>query len=68
MAVTQVSLDLVNKIREYVGLSTDAKPTSSSDEIIRSGSLFYESDTSKVFMYDAGNVNPTTSNKWWEVL
>lgn len=33
---------------EYVGLSTDTKPTDA-----RNGSSFYEMDTKKMFLFDA---------------
>lgn len=47
---------------EYRGLSTDIKPTVNVDY----GSVFLELDTRKIFTYDK-NINPITSNGWWEV-
>ena len=43
---------------EYRGLSTDEKPT----ERVGNGSLFFEMDTLKVFMFDEQN------NKWLELV
>lgn len=37
---------------EFRGLSGDAKPT---DEFVTNGSIFFEMDTEKVFMYDKEN-------------
>jgi hypothetical protein len=39
-------------IEEYRGLSTDTKPTLRAD---RNGSVFYEMDTKRVWMYDGEN-------------
>lgn len=47
---------------EYHGLSTDAKPTVG----VKSGSAFYELDTKTWFVYSEDNINPATSNGWWE--
>lgn len=44
-----------DKVLEMRGLSTDVKPTNSSmkdGSIIANGSVFYEMDTSKVFVFD----------------
>ncbi len=40
----------IGSAAEYYGLSTDAKPTE-----IANGSVFFEMDTSKVYLYDAEN-------------
>lgn len=45
------------EIREYRGLSTDTKPT----ENECNGSVFFEIDTSKVYMYDEA------SHQWREI-
>lgn len=52
------------QMRAYQGLSTDTKPTAN----VGSGSSFYELDTGKCWLYDAGNTNSVTSNGWWEVV
>lgn len=38
------------EIREYRGLSTDTKPQNDTN-----GSVFFEMDTGKVYMYDEAN-------------
>lgn len=45
---------------EFYGLSTDTKPTnlksvSSTQVEVPNGSVFYEMDTKKLYMYDADN-------------
>lgn len=62
MAVTQTGVTTGGNVKEYQGLATDTKPTDCG-----SGSSFYELDTGAVWVYDAGNTNPATSNGWWEV-
>lgn len=49
---------LINGIVTIYGTSTDDKPT---DETIANGSIFVETDTQKVFMYDEEN---TTWREW----
>lgn len=45
-----------SSIREYVGLSTDAKPTTGGGHLVepRNGDRFIETDTGKVFIFNAG--------------
>ena len=50
-------------IFEYVGLSTDGKPTVG----VGDGSTFWELDTQKIWVFSTSNVNPANSNGWWEV-
>lgn len=45
------------ELREYRGLSTDTKPTTN----VANGSIFFEIDTGKVFMYDE------TNTQWREI-
>ena len=40
---------------ELRGLSTDEKPTEIGDKIIGNGSVFIETDTQKLYFYDAEN-------------
>lgn len=72
MAVSQIGGPGINNLRKFEGLSTDDKPTSNTtgniDYIIGSGSLFYEVDTGKIFRYSFKNLNPATTNNWWEVI
>lgn len=48
---------------DYVGLAADVKPTVD----VTTGSTFYTLDGGTVWMYCEGNINPITSNGWWEV-
>ena len=61
MAITNI----VNDDGTYTmyGLSTDAKPTGKYPV----ESVFVEVDTTKVWRFDGANVNPATTNNWWEV-
>ena len=43
---------------DFIGLSTDEKPTPETSEKVVSGSTFYCSDTSKLYVWYDGN--------WWE--
>lgn len=56
-------VDTIDKFHvrwDFVGLSTDEKPTPETNENVVSGSTFYCSDTSKLYVwYD---------NNWWERL
>lgn len=59
---------MITKIDDgYIGLSTDPKPTDN----VRCGYVFIELDieldTQKYWIYSGGNINPVTSNGWWEV-
>lgn len=48
-------------LREFVGKSSDSKPTETADGFpITNGSVFYEMDTKKIYMYDAD------TNAWIE--
>jgi hypothetical protein len=47
---------------DYTGLSTDTKPT----DDVKDGSTFYELDTSTLWEYSEYNINPDTSNGWWD--
>ena len=42
----------VSKDNDYVGLSTDEKPTGAQ---VANGACFYEMDTNTAYMYDAEN-------------
>lgn len=72
MAVSQVGMTDFNDVREFIGLSSDTKPVANESNgvsyRIGSGSTFYEKDTGDVYIYDENDVNPTTSNHWWEVV
>ena len=47
-----------NKTRwDFIGLSTDSKPTATSDKVTN-GSTFYEADTSKLYFW--------TNDRWYE--
>lgn len=55
---------MITKIDDgYIGLSTDPKPTDN----VRCGYVFIELDTKMYWIYSGGNINPVTSNGWWEV-
>lgn len=43
---------------DFIGLSNDIKPTSQTSEKVSDGSTFYESDTSKLYVW--------YSNQWYE--
>jgi hypothetical protein len=45
---------------DFLGLSTDVKPTN-----IDSDSSFFELDTMKFWVFSKANINPATSNGWW---
>jgi hypothetical protein len=47
----------------YQGLSTDTKPTANIDN----NATYYELNTKKMFKFSENNINPATSNGWWEV-
>jgi len=66
MAVKQVGVTRAGNKKAFQGLSTDAKPLPPTEKI-GGMSSFYESDTSKPWIYDELNANPATTNGWWEV-
>lgn len=43
---------LEGTIKRFIGLSTDAKPASSLDDVIPVGSSFMEIDTGKIYRFD----------------
>lgn len=48
-----------NNIRwDFIGLSTDTKPTSATSKKVTDGSTFYEADTSKLYFW--------TKDQWYE--
>lgn len=49
--ITKIAKVGGNGYAEFYGLSTDTKPTKD----VRNGSVFYEMDTVKVFMFDEQN-------------
>lgn len=59
--VIQTGITTGGNKKEFQGLSTDTKPVID----VGSGSTFYEIDTKNAWIYDAVNINPTTSNGWW---
>lgn len=40
---------------DFMGLSTDAKPTIADFPSMKNGSSFFEMDTKKIYFYDAEN-------------
>lgn len=42
---------------DFIGLSTDSKPTSATSDKVVDGSTYYEADTSKLFFW--------TKNQWY---
>jgi len=61
--ITQSGITQGYSKKDLQGLSTDTKPVIN----IGNGSTFIELDTSKVWLYDAENVNIITTNGWWEI-
>lgn len=54
---------MTNKYRwDFIGLSTDTKPTPATSEKVTNGSTFYEADTSKLFFWVDSNWYEKTSN------
>jgi len=43
---------------DFIGLSTDSKPTPTTSKKVTDGSTFYEADTSKLFFW--------TKDQWYE--
>ena len=58
-----ITMVMKDKEVTYKGLSTNTKPTQN----ITNNATFYELDTGKMFTYSMLNINPVTSNGWWEV-
>lgn len=54
--VNQTGSPMFEVMQEISGLSTDVKPTD-----VATGSVFFEVDTDKIYMYDAENTT------WYEV-
>lgn len=54
---------MTNKYRwDFIGLSTDTKPTPRTSEKVTNGSTFYEADTSKLFFWVDSTWYEKTSN------
>ena len=49
---------LTNTRWDFIGLSTDSKPTPSNSKLVVDGSTFYEADTSKLYFW--------TKTQWYE--
>lgn len=47
---------------DFIGLSTDTKPTPQTSEGVVNSSTFYEADTSKLYVYYEGTWYEKTSN------
>lgn len=47
---------------DFIGLSTDTKPTPTTSEKVTDGSTFYEADTSKLYFWYKDNWYEKTSN------
>lgn len=47
---------------DFIGLSTEAKPTPATSYKVVDGSTFYEADTSKLFFWTRGQWYEKTSN------
>ncbi len=52
---------MIKKRWDFIGLSTDSKPTSANEKVV-DGSTFYEADTSKIYFYVGGTWYEKTSN------
>lgn len=50
-------------IKKFLGVSTSVKPTDNASTY----DTFLELDTKKMFIYSEQNINPLTSDGWWEV-
>ena len=55
--VTETSVSFTGKdgIYDFMGLSTDSKPTIAKFPSMKNGSSFFEMDTKKIYFYDAEN-------------
>lgn len=47
---------------DFIGLSTETKPTPQTSKKVVDGSTFFEADTSKLFFWTKGNWYEKTSN------
>ena len=47
---------------DFIGLSTDDKPTPATSYLVTTGSTFYEANTSKLFIYCGDRWYEKTSN------
>ena len=52
---TSVSNTGRDNIYDFMGLSTDEKPTITDFPSMKNGSSFFEMDTKKIYFYDAEN-------------
>jgi len=63
MAIERIGL-ITNYNKQHLqGLSTDTKPTTGIDP----DSTYYELDTKQSWVFSVVNINPLTSNGWWEL-
>ena len=51
-----ISVKEIGNMLDFIGLSTDTKPTGCAN-----GSVYYEMDTSKIYLFDKAN------NQWLEI-
>lgn len=66
MAVSKVGVTTGNHRQVFQGLDTDTKPLSEGDYGVIGGlSMFFETNTGDVFVYDEVNINPSTGDGWW---
>lgn len=57
------TMDIQNNTRwDFIGLSTDSKPTSATSNRVVDGSTFYEADTSKLYFWCVDQWYEKTSN------
>lgn len=61
--VERVTQSLTDPEVTLRGLSTDTKPTTK----VNNNDVFHELDTGKLWVFSEHNINPVTSNGWWEV-
>lgn len=54
--ITMLSGESAYAQYEYYGLSTDEKPTDEGYRHTPNGAIFFEMDTSKIYLYDADNM------------
>ena len=56
-------MDLLHPTRyDFLGLSTEAKPTPATSKLVVDGSTFFEVNTSKLFIFCRGTWYEKTSN------
>lgn len=60
--VERIITTIKNPEVTYRGLSTDVKPTGANNN-----ATFHELNTGKVWVFSELNINPATTNGWWEV-